>query len=135
MRAVLIGRHRLLPAQERALRELGIEVVRQVEQLPEGRELEKLVEGWRREGIEAVVAGGLPVHLTAQLSRLGMRVLQLRMRAVATVKSEEEAEKLVRAREGWRVALPAPDGSSHRVMEFEGIYELRVVVEERRLWP
>jgi hypothetical protein len=57
------------------------------------------------------------------------------MRAVATVKSEEEAEKLVRAQEGWRVALPAPDGSSHRVMEFEGIYELRVVVEERRLWP
>ena len=136
MKAVLVGRHKLLSAQQEALRELGVEIIRQELQLPESQnELARLVESWRREGVEAIVTGGLPPHLVAALSKPGMRVLQLRMRAVATVKSEEEVKRLVAEKPEWRVALPAPDGSSHRVMEFEGIYELRVVVEERRLWP
>jgi hypothetical protein len=135
MRAVLVGRHKLLESQRQALQQLGIVVVAQVEQLPESqRELEKLVEGWRREGVEAVVTGGLPAHLVAQLGKHGVRILQLRMKAITIAKSEEEAKRLVAEKPGWRVALPSPEGG-FRVMEFEGIYELRVVIEEKRLWP
>jgi uncharacterized coiled-coil protein SlyX len=136
MKAVLVGRHKLLSAQQEALRELGVEIIRQELQLPESQnELAKLVEKWKAEGAEAIVTGGLPPHLVAALSKFGMKILQLRMKAVSIAKSAEEAERLVSERPGWRVALPAPDGSSHRVMEFEGVYELRVVIEERRLWP
>ena len=69
MRVVYIGRHKLLPAQERAAEELGFVITEKVENLPtEQGELSKLLRQLKDEGIEGVLTVALPPNLLAALS-------------------------------------------------------------------
>ena len=132
MKAVYVGRHVLLPAQERGVRELGLEIIRKVENLPEGQELTKLINDLKNEGVEAVITVALPPHLLATLSK-AFRVFVFEMKS-STVSSTSDAEKWVAENPEKRTYLPGRPGEPTRVMEFQGINEIKVVIESKRAW-
>jgi predicted Fe-Mo cluster-binding NifX family protein len=132
MKAVYVGRHVLLPAQERGVRELGLEIIRKVENLPEGQELTKLINDLKNEGVEAVITVALPPHLLATLSK-AFRVFVFEMKS-STVPAITEAEKWVAENPEKRTYLPGRPGEPTRVMEFVGINEVKVIIESKRAW-
>jgi len=132
MKAVYVGRHVLLPAQERGVRELGLEVVKKIENLPDGAELNKLINDLKNEGIQAVITIALPPHLLASLSK-AFRVFVFEMRS-STVPTINDAEKWVAEAPERRTYLPGRPGEPVRIMEFIGINETKVVIESRRVW-
>jgi hypothetical protein len=132
MKAVYIGRHTLLPAQEQGVRELGLEVVRKIENLPDGAELNKLINDLKNEGIQAVITVALPPHLLATLSR-AFRVFIFEMKS-STVPTTTDAEKWVAENPAKRTYLPGRPGEPTRVMEFVGINETKVIIESKRVW-
>jgi hypothetical protein len=132
MKAVYVGRHALLPAQEQGVKELGLEVVRKVENLPDGQELIKLINDLKNEGIQAVITIALPPHLLASLSK-AFRVFVFEMRS-STVPTVTDAEKWVAENPAKRTYLPGKPGEPIRVMEFIGINETKVVIESKRVW-
>jgi hypothetical protein len=133
MRTAYVGRHRLLPAQARALQELGLEVVRQIENLPtEPKELNQVLQQLKAEGIQAVITIALPPHLLASLSQ-SFRVFVFEMRS-STVPNVEEAEKFVAQAPEKRTYLPGRPGEPIRVLEFTAINEVRIVIESKRVW-
>jgi hypothetical protein len=132
MKAVYVGRHTLLPAQEQGLKELKIEIIKKVENLPEGQELNRLIDNLKREGIEAVITVALPPHLLATLSKV-FRVFVFEMRS-STVQTIAEAEKWVTEEPTKRTYLPGRPGEPVRVLEFLGISEIKVIIESRRVW-
>jgi len=94
VKAVLIGRHQLLPAQMEALQKIKIEVIEQIPQVPtEAQQIVEFVKQLKEKGVEALVIQALPPHLIAQLQQ-HFTILVLKMEVVATVKSKEEAEKI-----------------------------------------
>jgi hypothetical protein len=109
MKAVYVGRHVLLPAQERGVRELGLEVVKKIENLPDGAELNKLINDLKNEGIQAVITIALPPHLLASLSK-AFRVFVFEMRS-STVPTINDAEKWVAEAPERRTYLPGVPGS------------------------
>lgn len=130
MKAVLVSRHPLLPIQEECLKKAGIEIVKTLPQLPsEERELKQLIEELKKEGIEAVVAVALPLPLIVQLKQLGMRVILSKQRAIATVRSEKEARRIIEEKPWTRfmLATRSGEGSLIRVLEFEGWAEIKEV--------
>jgi len=134
VKAVYVGRHRLLPAQSRALEELGVEIVRNVENLPtEPAQLNTLISQLKAEGVEAVVTIALPPHLLAALSSK-FRTFVFEMRS-ATVSSISEAEEFVRQDPTKRTFLPGRPGEPIRVLEFVSINEVKVVIESKQVWP
>jgi len=132
MKAVYVGRHVLLPAQERGVRELGLEVVKKIENLPDGAELNKLINDLKNEGIQAVITIALPPHLLASLSK-AFRVFVFEMRS-STVPTINDAEKWVAEAPERRTYLLGRPGEPVRIMEFIGINETKVVIESRRVW-
>jgi hypothetical protein len=132
MKAVYVGRHVLLPAQEQGVRELGLEVVRKVENLPDGAELNTLITQLKNEGIEAVITIALPPHLLASLSK-AFRVFVFEMRS-STVPTVTDAERWVAENPTKRTYLPGRSGEPVRIMEFVGINETKVVIESKRVW-
>jgi predicted Fe-Mo cluster-binding NifX family protein len=134
VKAVYVGRHRLLPAQFRALEELGVEIVRNVENLPtEPQPLAQLLNQLKDEGVEAVVTIALPPHLLAALSSK-FRTFVFEMKSV-TVNTIDEAEEFVRQNPSTRTYLPGRQGEPVRVLEFVGINEVKVIIESKRVWP
>jgi len=136
MKAVYISRHKPLPVQEQAFKELGLEIIEQVPTLPQDpRELAKMVSEWKNKGVEVAITIALPPALLLNLynacSRNGIRVYIIRMKALG-VFSKEEAEKLVNEKPEARVMILDPRSGNARVTEFEGITELKKVeiVEE-----
>jgi len=132
MKAVYVSRHTLLPSQERGVRELGLEIIRKIENLPEGQELIKLINDLKSEGIEAVITVALPPHLLASLSK-AFRVFVFEMRS-STVPTVTDAEKWVAEAPERRTYLLGRPGEPVRVMEFIGINETKVIIESRRVW-
>jgi len=132
MKAVYVGRHTLLPAQEQGVRELGLEIVKRIENLPEGQELTKLVSSLKNEGVEAVITVALPPHLLASLSK-AFRVFVFEMRS-STVQTIAEAEKWVTEEPTKRTYLPGRPGEPVRLLEFTGINEVRVIIESKKVW-
>ena len=132
MKTVYIGRHVLLPAQEQGVRELGLEVVKKIENLPDGQELIKLINDLKNEGIQAVITIALPPHLLASLSK-AFRVFVFEMRS-STVPTVTDAEKWVAENPAKRTYLPGRPGEPVRIMEFVGINETKVVIESKRVW-
>ncbi len=130
-KAVLVGRHKLLPAQEEALRKAGFEIVEQVPQIPsEPGELQKWAQEVKSRGISTIVIQALPPHLIAILLQAGLEVISMKMQAVATVTTEEEAKRLVAEAPEKRTFLPAREGG-FRVVEFVGLTRIkRIVIEE-----
>jgi len=127
-----VGRHALLPSQERGVRELKIEIIRKVENLPEGQELTKLINDLKNEGVEAVITIALPPHLLASLSK-AFRVFVFQMKS-STVPTIADAEKWVRENPAKRTYLPGRPGEPVRIMEFIGIDEVKVIIESKRVW-
>jgi uncharacterized coiled-coil protein SlyX len=134
MRAVYIGRHRLLPLQERALEELGITIARTIENLPtEPAALNALLAELQQEGIEAAVTVALPPHLLAAVSaRLTTLVFEMRS---TTFQCTEAAEKWVAEKPEARTYIPGRPGEPVRGLEFIGVNKVRVIVESTRVWP
>ena len=133
-KAIYVGRHRLLPSQARAIQELGLEIVRQVENLPtEPNALNALVRQLKAEGVEAVVTIALPPHLLAQLSQ-AFKTYVFEMKS-STAPTVAEAEKFVNEAPERRTYLPGRPGEPVRILEFIAINEVRVVIESKRVWP
>jgi hypothetical protein len=134
MKAVYVGRHHLLPMQERALKELGITIVRRIENLPtEPAALNALLSELQAAGVEAVVTVALPPHLLAQLSsKFPLYVFEM---VSTTFQSLEEAEKWIAERPEARTYLPGRPGEPIRGLEFAGVNRVKVIVESERVWP
>jgi len=134
IKAVYVGRHKLLPAQTQALRELNLEIAKQIENLPtEPKDLQSLLQNLRAEGVQAVVTVALPPHLLAQLSQ-AFKTYVFEMKS-STVQSVEEAEKFVTERPEARTYLPGRPGEPVRVLEFTAVNEVKVIIESKRVWP
>jgi predicted Fe-Mo cluster-binding NifX family protein len=135
VKVVYVGRHKLLPAQEKALLNgLNFEVVKTIENLPtEPAALNALIQQLKSEGIQAVVTVALPPHLLASLSAaLKVYVFEMKSHTVSTI---EEAEKFVAENPSARTYLPGRPGEPIRVLEFNAINEVKVVIESKRVWP
>jgi hypothetical protein len=133
-KVVYVGRHKLLPAQKRALEEMQMRIVKTIENLPiEPKEISALVQSLKSEGIEAVVTVALPPQLLAALSQ-NFKVYVFEMKS-STVPSIAEAERFVAENPDTRTYLPGRPGEPVRVLEFIAINEVRVVIESKRVWP
>jgi hypothetical protein len=132
IKTVYIGRHALLPLQERGIKELGLNIYKRIENLPEGTELNKLISDLKNEGVQAVVTVALPPHLLAALSRV-FKVYVFEMRS-STVQSIADAENWVAQDPSKRTYLPGRPGEPVRVLEFIGINEVRITIESKRVW-
>ncbi|MCC6050759.1 MAG: hypothetical protein LM580_08635 [Thermofilum sp.] len=134
MRVAYVGRHQLLPLQQQALEELGMTIVRRIENLPtEPAALSSLLSELQREGIEAVVTVALPPHLLAQLSnRFPLYVFEMKS---VTFQSAAEAEKWVAEAPSKRTYLLSRPGEPIRGLEFSGVNRVKVIVESERVWP
>jgi hypothetical protein len=134
MRVAYVGRHKLLPAQLKALEELQLQIVRTIENLPtEPQQLNTLMSELAQQGIQAIITVALPPNLLATLSSK-FKVYVFEMKS-STVKTIEEAEKFVNERPEFRTYLPGRPNEPIRVLEFTGINEVRIVVESKRVWP
>ena len=133
-KTVYVGRHKLLPLQARALEELGLEIVKVVENLPtEPSALNALLNELVQQGVQAVVTVALPPHLLASLSsKFKVYVFEMKSSIVPTV---AEAEKYVAEAPEKRTYLPGRPSEPVRVLEFTAINEVKVVIESKRVWP
>jgi hypothetical protein len=133
-RVVYVGRHKLLPAQLKALEELQLQIAKQIENLPtEPQALQQLIQQLKAEGIQAVVTVALPPHLLASLSS-AFKTYVFEMKST-TVQSVEEAEKYVAQNPAARTYLPGRPGEPVRVLEFTAVNEVKVIIESKRVWP
>ncbi len=135
MKVVLVGRHSLLPAQERALRELGMEVVEQVAQIDDPR---KFVE--ELQDVEGIVIQVLPLSLLAQMLPLakkrGIKIFMFEQGKAKIFDSEEEAKRFVEEAPDRRVMLASPTDNIFRVVEFTGVAEVKnIKIETEKVWP
>ncbi|MEM4601896.1 MAG: hypothetical protein QW808_03240, partial [Desulfurococcaceae archaeon] len=135
IRAVYVGRHRLLPTQEAALRELNINVVRIIENLPNDiQQLRQLLRELRATA-DAIVTVALPINLLIEIKNAGFRVFVFRMSS-GTVRDIAEAEAWVSQAPERRTYLPGRPGEPVRVMEFVGIDEITEIrIVSRQVWP
>ena len=133
IKAVLIGRHRLLPAQQEAIQRLGVEIVEQVAQVPtEPQQLQKFISELKQKGIQALIVQALPIELLSQLLK-HFTIFFMKMQQAALVESEEEAQRLVAEKPEKRVAIPSAVGErkTFRIMEFVGVTRVKkIVIEE-----
>jgi len=128
MKAVLVTRHTLLRIQEESISKAGLKIVRTVMQIPtEQSELQKFISELKSQGIEAIVTTGLPPHIIAQLQN-HFTIYVLKSKAILTTEKEEEAKKVYSENSEKRYILLGE--KSYRVMEFVGLYKVRVQVEE-----
>ncbi len=123
VRAVVVGRHRMLKAQLEVLRELGVESVEQVSGVDENRVEEQVAE-WASRGVKYIIVQALPLSLLVRLfeasQKHGVDVLLARMKQVAVVEGEDEAEKLVSEAPERRTFLRSRGDLAVRVIEFRG---------------
>jgi len=134
MKVVYVSRHELLPAQKKAVKIAGFQIVDVVPTLPEPytEEFHRLVKKWREMGVEGVLTIALPPHLLNALSTAGFRIFILKMRAIGTTTSEKEAKEWVsKAPEKRVVLLGAMGERTYRLLEFDGIYEVKIQIEEK----
>ena len=119
-RAIVIGRHRMMPAQVEELREKGIDAIEQVAKIEED-EIPQLVETWARNDVRYIVIQALPLALLYKLFRearkAGIDLIIAWMDTVAVTEDEEEARKLVQEKPDRRTYLKAPGDKAIRVIE------------------
>jgi len=128
MKAVLVTRHTLTRLQEESIRKAGLKIVKTVMQIPtEPTELQKFVNELKSQGIESIVTTGLPPHIIAQLQN-HFTIYVLKSKAILTTQSEEEAKKVYSENTEKRFILLGE--KTYRVMEYIGLYKVRVQVEE-----
>ncbi|BCW95601.1 MAG: hypothetical protein WHS44_06570 [Fimbriimonadales bacterium] len=128
MKAVVISRHALLQAQERALAELGAEVVEVAAQYDPDTDNPR----WQAQGVEAVFTIALPPTLLARLCE-AFRVFTFEMASAGLTDSEDAARAWCAESPDTRSYLPAREGS-HRLLEFRRVLELRIAIETTPVW-
>ena len=135
IKTIYVGRHRLLPTQEAALKQLNIEIVQQVENLPSDlQQLRQLLKELRSKA-DAVVTVALPINLLIEIKNAGFRVFIFRMNS-NTVSSVAEAEAFVAQAPERRTYLPGRPGEPIRVMEFAAVDEIvEIKIVTRQVWP
>jgi len=132
IKAIYVGRHRLLPTQEAALKQLNIEIVQQVENLPS--DLQQMLKELRSKA-DAVVTVALPINLLLVIKNANFRVFVFRMNS-ATVRDVNEAEAFVAQAPERRTYLPGRPGEPIRVMEFAAVDEIvEIKIVTRQVWP
>jgi len=132
IKAIYVGRHRLLPTQEAALKQLNIEIVQQVENLPS--DLQQMLKELRSKA-DAVVTVALPINLLLVVKNANFRVFVFRMNS-ATVRDVNEAEAFVAQAPERRTYLPGRPGEPIRVMEFAAVDEItEIKIVTRQVWP
>ncbi len=135
IKTILVTRHELLPAQQIALQKAGIEIVEVVPQVPsEITQLQKWCQEVKQRGVEAIVTTALPLHLIPPILQSKLRLFILKMNAIKTTESKEEAQLIVNEKPTHRVILEGRLGEkpTFRVVEFIGLVEIKKVevVEE-----
>ncbi len=138
MKAVVIGRHRMLPAQVEELEKLGVEAVEQVLGIDEDR-IQETVKKWVENNVKFVIIQALPLRLLHKLyvetSKYGIVLVVAHMKTVGLAANEEEAKRLVSEKPCARTYLKAPGDSAIRVIEhvrWERIKNLEVELEPLR---
>ena len=113
---------------------MNFQIVKSVENLPtEPEALKALIQQLKAEGVQAVVTVALPPHLLASLSS-AFKVYVFEMKS-STVSTVEEAEKFVAENPSARTYLPGRPGEPIRVLEFNAVNEVKVIIESKRVWP
>jgi len=132
VKTVYVGRHVLLSAQAQAIKALGLELVEKVENLPEGKELQKVINDLKQKGITAILTVALPPHLLSVLSSaFDLYVFEMQS---STVQDATEAEKWVAENPSRRTYLPGRPGEPVRVLEFKGINKVKVMIQSERVY-
>ena len=117
---LLVSRHQLLRQQMEDLMKICKKVTK-VEMLPTDLdELKKLVDFY-----DAVI-GIIPLPLQVQILQLKKTILLFRMEAIGTVKTKEEAEKLL-AKSGLEGVIlpPVRETEPFRVSVYKGIIQVK----------
>ena len=117
---LLVTRHHLLSQQEEDLMKICKKVTK-VEMLPTDlNELKKLVD------LYDAVIGIIPLPLQVQILQLKKTILLFRMEAIGTVKTKEEAEKLL-AKSGLEGVIlpPVKETEPFRVSVYKGIIQVK----------
>ena len=132
-KCLLIGRHKLLPAQERdILEKLKCEDLIRVPHV--GDIVRDVIERAKSEGVDKIIVQALPLSLMAQLLTHRERpdVYFLKMEGRGVVDSEEEAKEWVGQASDRRIYLPPPPtGGGYRLVEYVGLFkQKRIVIEE-----
>jgi len=136
-KAILVGRHQLLPAQEQAIRDLGLEIIERVEQIDRAKV------STLPQGVEALVIQAIPLSILADILPVArgrqIKILLMEQEALGRdLLPVEEAEKLIREAPDRRVALRAltPNGEERvRVVEFRRIVEVKdIKIERETVW-
>ncbi|MFN3690758.1 MAG: hypothetical protein ACK4UU_07530 [Fimbriimonadales bacterium] len=128
MKSVVITRHALLPAQERAVRALGAQVVETCEHYEPDRDNPR----WKAQGVEAIFTVALPPLLLARLSE-AFRVFTFDMESAGMTTSEEEAKAWCALAPETRTYLPAREGNL-RLLEFRSVSEVSLQIQSKRVW-
>ena len=134
-KGILVGRHQLLKAQERAIEELGITLVDKIEQIDNNV-------ATQLEGIDVVVIQALPISILAQilpiLQRKGIRVYMFEQDAICRdLLTPEEARKLINERPDCRTGLISINNGEERVrvVEFRRVVEItQIEVKKQTIW-
>jgi sulfite reductase beta subunit-like hemoprotein len=135
MKAIYIGRHRLLDEQKKALESLDISIIQQVENLPSDiNQLRQLLRDLRSKA-EAIVTVALPIHLIIEIKNANFRVFVFRMNS-STVRDVVEAEAWVAQAPQRRTYLPGRPGEPVRVMEFAAVDEIvEIKIVSKQVYP
>jgi len=108
IKAIYVGRHRLLPAQTAALEHLGINIQTTIENLPTDiQQLRQLLKELRAQA-EAIVTVALPINLLIEIRNANFKVFVFRMNST-TVRDVNEAEAFVAQAPERRTYLPGDD--------------------------
>jgi hypothetical protein len=135
IRAVYVGRHELLPAQDAALKMLNIEIVKIVKELPVDIQMLRQMLRNLRNHADAVVTLALPTDLLLEIKDANFKVFMFRMNS-STVSNVAEAEAWVAQDPEWRTYIPAErPGEPIRVMEFAAIDEITEIKTTKQVWP
>ena len=122
-KAVIIGRHRLLPAQKRDLQLLGADETIQAPTLDE-ENLEQQVREWAAQGTRYIIVQALPLRLLLRLHKAatqhGIEILIPRMEHVALADTREEAEAIIAEAPDKRTYLQGRGDEKIRIIEFHG---------------
>ena len=133
IRAVFVGMHKLLPAQDAALKQLNIDIVKIVENLPtDPRELRQLLRDLRNQA-DAVVTFALPLDLLLEIKNANFKVFVFRMNS-SIVSNVTEAEAFVAQDPEWRTYLFGRPGEPIRVLEFVAVDEI-TEIRTKQVWP
>jgi len=130
-KAILIGRHSFLDAQEKELKKAKIKIVYEIRQL---NDIWGTINKAKELGAKFIIVTALPYHLMKSLykeaTKRRIKIIVAEMEGILLTEDEEKARKLVNEAPDRRVALPPPRGDivkTWRVVEFKGWKVIRML--------